>query len=133
MPAAGELINEARQHLDSADKIADDDPLLGIGACHDAARKAITAHLRAEGYRVTSEAGAHRTVIEYAAVALTGIVTEDDIDALNQLRRDRHTAEYGELASRTITPARVHDAIVLVNRITNAVAATLAGSSGGRK
>ncbi len=123
------FINEARRHAASAAKIGDDDPVLGIGACHDAARKAITAHLRAGGYRVSNAAGAHRTVIEYAEVALPDVVSQDDLNDLDFLRRDRHIAEYGDFASRTITPDRVHDALALANRITNAVAATLAAKN----
>ncbi len=127
MAAAGDLIAEARRHLVSAGHIVDDDPVLGIGACHDAARKAITAHIRARGYRVTNNAGAHKIVIDYATIVLNDIISADDATELDYLRRDRHTAEYGDFASRTITPARVRQAIGLGARITTAVADTLAG------
>lgn len=90
MPAAGDLVNRARMHLRSAGLIADNDPTLAMSACHDAARQAISAHMRATGYRATAEAGAHRLVIEYASVVLAGVISEDDVVALDELRRDRH-------------------------------------------
>lgn len=126
MAAAGEMINRARAHLHSAGLIADSDPTLAISACHDAARQAITAHMRAAGYRVAAEAGAHRLVIEYAEVALAGVIGNDDVIALDDLRRDRHTAEYGDFASRAITVDRAHDALTLATRVVNAIASELA-------
>lgn len=126
MEAAGDLINRARRHLRSARKLAAEDPTLGLSACHDAARQAVTAHLRAAGYRVSSEAGAHRTVVEYATVALTGLMSDADLSALDGLRRDRHTAEYGEFAERSIDENRVMDAIALGERLVSAVSKNLA-------
>lgn len=99
MPAAGEMINRARTHLRSASTIAATDPTLALSACHDAARQAISAHMRAGGYRVANETGAHRTVIEYAEAVLAGVISGDDRVALDDLRRDRHTAEYGDFGA----------------------------------
>jgi len=126
MAAAGDLINLARKHLRSAALIAEDDPTLSVAACHDAARQGITAHLRAAGYRVANEAGAHRLVIDYASIALASVVNDEDLAALDELRRDRHTAEYGDFASRAITTGRATNAIELVTRIVDAVATSLA-------
>ncbi|MGH9029599.1 MAG: HEPN domain-containing protein [Acidimicrobiales bacterium] len=109
----------------AAQLIALDDPTLSVVACHDAARQAISAHLRALGYRVTSQAGAHRLVIEYAQAALADVVDHDDLVALDELRRDRHTAEYGEFASRAIAPERADSAISLATRVVDAVARAL--------
>ena len=49
MAAAGERLSDARRHVRSARRLADDDPTLGMSACHDAIRKAITAHMTAAG------------------------------------------------------------------------------------
>jgi hypothetical protein len=54
MAAAGEMINQARTHLRSAATIAGTDPTLAVSACDDASRQAITAHMRASGYRVAN-------------------------------------------------------------------------------
>ena len=40
---------------------------LAVSACHDAIRKAITAHLVASGLRPRGGDGAHRIVLRYAA------------------------------------------------------------------
>jgi hypothetical protein len=66
MAAAGERINDARRHVRSARRLADDDPTLAIAACHDAIRKAITAHMTAAGLRPRGGEGAHRKVLDYA-------------------------------------------------------------------
>ena len=44
-----------------------DDMTLAVSACHDAIRKAITAHLVASGLRPRGGDGAHRIVLRYAA------------------------------------------------------------------
>ncbi|WP_420444948.1 hypothetical protein [Candidatus Poriferisodalis sp.] len=44
MGAAGERLNDARRHVRSARILAEDDTTLAIAACHDAIRKAVTAH-----------------------------------------------------------------------------------------
>lgn len=126
MPAAGDMITRARAHLRSADAITKTDPTLAISACHDAARQAVAAHMRAFGYRVANEAGAHRLAIEYSRMVLADVITADDATALDELRRDRNTAEYGDFASRSITPARAREALRLATRVVNAVAVALA-------
>lgn len=126
MAAAGEMINRARAHVRSAGLIAAADPTLAVSACHDAARQAISAHLRAAGYRVANEAGAHRLIVEYAETVLAGLISQKDVLALDDLRRDRHTAEYGDFASRSITAETANEAAVLATRVVNAVAGALA-------
>lgn len=129
MAAAGEMINRARAHVRSADMIAGTDPTLAVSACHDAARQAISAHLRAAGYRVANEAGAHRLIVEYAEIVLAGVVSERDVLALDDLRRDRHTAEYGDFASRSITADTANEAVSLATRVVDAVATALANQA----
>lgn len=129
MGAAGEMINRARTHLRSADLIAGTDAPLAISACHDAARQAIAAHMRASGYRVSTEAGAHRFVVEYAEVVLASTISSEDTDALDHLRRDRHTVEYGDFASRTITEKRARAALALATRVVDAIALELSKAS----
>ena len=52
-------LDVARRHIASAEKIMDDDPTLAFTALYDAIRKAIAAHMRSRGYRVTRGLGAH--------------------------------------------------------------------------
>jgi ornithine cyclodeaminase/alanine dehydrogenase-like protein (mu-crystallin family) len=126
MAAAGEMVNRARTHLRSAAAIADTDPTLALTACHDAARQAIAAHMRASGYRAANQAGAHRFVVEYAEIVLAAVIETDDAEALDVLRRDRHTAEYGDFASRVIKEQRARDALAVATRVVNAIASALA-------
>ena len=49
MGAAGERLNDARRHVRSARILAEDDTTLAIAACHEAIRKAVTAHMAAKG------------------------------------------------------------------------------------
>jgi hypothetical protein len=129
MNAAGERINEARRHIRSARVLAGDDPTLAIAACHDAVRKAITAHMVASGLRPRSGDGAHPLVLGYAKIVLTGIITPSDLREADDLRRDRALAEYGDFAPGRFGSPQVEVAAALAERIVNAVADELAGRS----
>lgn len=126
MSAAGELLNRARRHVKSAEALAEDDPTLALTASHDAATQALSAHLRAAGYRVKAVPGAHRLIIDYAAIALRHRVADSDLSAVDHLRRDRHTAEYGDYATSKIGPQQAKDAAALAARVLRAVSADLA-------
>lgn len=54
------------------------------------------------------------------------MISGEDAAALDDLRRDRHTAEYGDFASRSITVERANEAVLLATRVVNAVATVLA-------
>jgi hypothetical protein len=129
MAAAGERINDARRHVSSADVLADRDPTLAISACHDAIRKAITAHMAAHGLRPRGGDGAHRIVGQYARHELGGLVAESDLDDADNIRRDRGIAEYGDFASRKINAEHVRAAAEVAGRIVDAVASALAAQS----
>jgi len=63
-------LDEATAHLTSSAALAATDPALAYVALYDAARKAITAHMQANGYRPTNRTGAHQAVGLYAETAL---------------------------------------------------------------
>lgn len=127
MAAAGTRINDARATVKAVRKVQADAPSFAIAGCHDAARKSITAHMVATGYRPKKGDGAHRIVIEYARHVLGHVITDDDLDALDGLRRDRGDAEYGDFAQQRFDQAHLDQAADLAERIVNAVAADLAG------
>jgi hypothetical protein len=57
----------ARRHIAAAAEIAELDPTLAFTGLYDAMRKAIQAHMRANGYRVSKgTGGGHRKTGEYA-------------------------------------------------------------------
>jgi hypothetical protein len=86
------LLAQARQHLDSAQTIAEPDPAGAYQLLYDAARKALAAVLENEGLRATSRGG-HIVVREAVSAQLDpplgGILRPFD-----RLRRRRNQAEY---------------------------------------
>ena len=134
MAAAGDRVNDARRHVQSARRLGDDDPTLAMSACHDAIRKAITAHMAAAGLRPRSGEGAHRIVLEYARHQLGNVIAESDLDDADGIRRDRGLAEYGDFASRQLTPDHIRASASVAERIVNTVARVIAsqGQAGSR-
>ncbi|MDP9441818.1 MAG: HEPN domain-containing protein [Actinomycetota bacterium] len=126
MAAAGDRVNDARRHVRSARALADDDTPLAMAACHDAIRKAITAHMLANGLRPRGGEGAHRIVLEYARAQLGDVINEDDLEEAKEIRQDRSLAEYGDFPSRQIDGNHVRAAAEVAERIVNAVAEALA-------
>ena len=62
-----------------------------MAACHDAIRKAITAHMLANGLRPRGGEGAHRIVLDYARSQLADLVDEDDLE---ETRRSAKTERW---------------------------------------
>ncbi|CAN5503273.1 hypothetical protein BH24ACT4_BH24ACT4_07480 [soil metagenome] len=91
---AGDLLTRAKHHVESAKRLAVDDPTLAIAACHDAIRKAIDAHAGARGYRIENRPGHHKTVLDYARHELADLVGPEEVDEADRLRVRRHKAEY---------------------------------------
>jgi hypothetical protein len=102
MAAAGDRVNDARQHVRSARLLADDDTPLAMAACHDAIRKSITAHMLANGLRPRGGEGAHRIALDYARTQLADVIDESDLDEAKEIRQDRSLAEYGDFPSRQL-------------------------------
>lgn len=127
MAAAGERITDARQHVVSAQSLADSDPTLGMTACHDAIRKAITAHMEAAGLKPKDGDGAHRIVLEYAEHELVGDIEAEDLIEARRIRQDRGIAEYGQFARRQISAEQVRESAIVAECIVRAVAQKLAG------
>jgi hypothetical protein len=86
----------------------------------DAIRKPITAHMAALGHRPRAGEAAHRIVLDYARHRLDGVLTADQINDADAIRRDRGLAEvslggpldFGTLR-RTQTPATATDSGVV--------------------
>jgi hypothetical protein len=69
--AAHALLERAKRHLGTAERELDLDPDGAYSLLYDAARKAVTAHMLASGWRVRSgRPGAHESVALYAEAAL---------------------------------------------------------------
>jgi hypothetical protein len=74
--------------------LAKSDPTLAYVALYDAARKAITAHMQAHGYRAANRAGAHQAVGLYAESAFAAGAAVSHIRAFDRMRQIRNRSEY---------------------------------------
>ena len=92
--AAWTRIDEAKTHLESSAGLAKTDPALAYVALYDAARKAITAHMQARGYRATNRPGAHHAVALYAETTLVRAAAVPHIRAFDRMRQIRNRSEY---------------------------------------
>jgi len=131
--AIQEWINDASRHLRSATRLADDDPRLAYAACHDAIRKALTGLLAQRGLRPKGGEGGHVRIIEWGAIALAADVDGDILDALDLIRRQRHVAEYGELAGQVIGTPEVVEAVRVAEQVVTAAKTLLKRQSPGRR
>ncbi len=91
-------LDVARRHIVSAEKIMVDDATLAFMALYDAIRKAIAAHMRSRGYRVTRGPGAHAKTGEYALAALDHLGIASHLDEFDTLRDLRNQSEYEVLS-----------------------------------
>lgn len=96
-------------------------------ATRDLERKALSGHLAATGLRARGGEGAHRIVIDYARHRLGNVLSQDDLADIDDVRKDRALAEYGEFASRKLTADHVRTAADLADRVVSAIATLLAG------
>jgi HEPN domain len=89
---ATELIDQARKHVASAQRITDDDPAGALQLLYDAARKALCAILENQGLRPTSRGG-HIAVLEAVSAQLDPPMGKA-LRPFDRLRRQRNDAEY---------------------------------------
>lgn len=111
--SAASMLEEAQLHLMSADQIMTLDPTGAYSLLYDAARKAVAAHMLANGYRAaSSKPGAHAAVVSYAAAALRSSGFAELVRHFDRMRRTRHRAEYesaiigSQQLERDLTKAR---------------------------
>lgn len=87
-------LERAEQHLVTAATLVGQDNEVAYGSLYDAARKAITAHMLAQGLRARATGGAHEAVGVYGVERVadpTGSINE-----FQQLRRRRNRSEYDD-------------------------------------
>jgi hypothetical protein len=113
---ATKWLEDARRHIDAAQKIADLDPSGAYVLAYDAARKSVAAALLISGHRVRSRPGAHQALARYADHLATQ-VHEPALERFDRLRRNRNRSEYG---SRTFGQAEVSQAIEIAQAIRTA-------------
>lgn len=106
--AAWLRLDEAKTHLVSCASLTGSDPSLAYVALYDATRKAITALMQANGYRVANRLGAHHTVGLYAEATLA--VASPHVRAFDRMRQVRNRSEYAHqpITNRLLTTDLEH-------------------------
>ncbi|HLE98810.1 MAG TPA: HEPN domain-containing protein [Gaiellaceae bacterium] len=115
-------IDVARRHIASAETIMANDSTLAFTALYDAMRKAIAAHMRSRGYRVTRGPGAHAKAGAYALAALDHLDIGSHLDEFDALRDLRNQSEYEAL---NVDVEEVRNALEHVSVIVEAIAGDL--------
>ena len=116
-------LDQAARHLDSASKLAADDPAMALEAIHQACRKGLVAHLLAAGWRPAGS-NKHALMTDYGVVALAPYVTEDELLGLDIIRRFRNTTDYDN-PSRTLAVQQLQGLVTLARRYHDAIATNL--------
>jgi hypothetical protein len=118
--AAQSRLITAQRHLVTAKSLVDVDTEMAYCALYDAARKAATAHMLANGFRAPAKPGAHETVGLYAAEKIAD--PSGSMGQFQRMRRRRNKAEYDDIV---LGAQDVEADLVHARNIVNAVAAEL--------
>ncbi len=111
-------LGQARLHVESAAEIAERDPVAAFAIGYDAIRKALSAHMRNRGYRVTRGKGRHARTGRYAIAAIDDARVEEHLEAFDELRQLRNQSAYDALL---LDHNDVTDALARADAIINAV------------
>lgn len=103
------LLERARRHVASAATLRADDPDQAFTSAYDAARKALSACLAAQGLRSTSRGG-HLAVYDAAAAQFVPPMGAT-IKPFDWMRRTRNDSEYPDLDTPEISVDDVDEAI----------------------
>jgi len=95
--AARRELATAKQHLESAERISEDDQTGALAMAYEAARKAIGSHMRANGLRVAGNEGAHARTGEYGLAAFDDPGLAEHFRAFDRIRRLRNRTQYDAL------------------------------------
>jgi hypothetical protein len=119
---AADLLQQARKHVASAARIADDDPAGSFQLLYDAARKALWAVLENQGLRPTSRGG-HMRCSRQCRLSSTRRWAKF-CAPFDRLRRQRNKAEYPPQDAPSLTAedvirdiAKVEDILDIAVRV----------------
>lgn len=113
--AARLLIQEARRHLSSAERIAEDDPQGAYVLAYDAARKAMAAVYEAQGLRATAKGG--HVVLHDAATAQFEPPLGHLFRPFNRMRHRRNQVEYASTENVEVSAEEVLEDVVRARRL----------------
>lgn len=121
--AARRNLVAAEAHLRTAETVASVDSTGAFTLAYDAMRKAIVAHMGANGFRVTGRPGAHERTGRYARAALDEHGIDEHLARFDDLRRLRNKTEYEAVI---VAEGTVVDAVAHARAIVEAVQRDLA-------
>jgi hypothetical protein len=98
LSAARRLVDSATRHLASAATVAHDDPEAAFATSYDAARKACSALLEAQGLRATTRGG-HIAVRDGVTAQFGELSGAAALRPFDRLRRRRNDIEYSSDAN----------------------------------
>jgi hypothetical protein len=124
---ADRLIKQARAHMESADRVCDDDPDGGYALAYDAARKALTAILENQGIRSTTRGG-HVAVFEAVRAQLDPPMGTK-LRPFDRIRRQRNAVEYLSTDVPQLTSVDVREDIRKVEEMVDLATGVLDGMS----
>ncbi len=104
------LMDDARRHLASAARLANDDPAGAFQLTYDAARKACSALLAVQGLRATSRGG-HIAVRDVVRAQFGSGRRGKPLQELDAMRRRRKDAEYPQDSGDAIDAEEVGDVL----------------------
>lgn len=115
-------LRAARAHLSGVPLVTDVDPVGAFSLAYDAIRKALVAHMRANGFRVRSGEGAHFHTGRYGLAALSGHGADDALRAFDSLRSLRNRSEYrGALVTEADVDAAAGHAATVVDLVASEI------------
>jgi hypothetical protein len=112
---ARRLVDSATRHLASAATLADDDPEAAFATSYDAARKACSALLEAQGLRTTTRGG-HIAVRDAVTAQFGDLSGGEALRPFDRLRRRRNDIEYPSDAN-PVDGDEVQDALTQARRM----------------
>lgn len=88
-------LERAEQHLTTAASLVDVDNEVAYASLYDAVRKAVTAHMLANGLRALGRPRAHEAVGDYAIARIPD--PSGAVDEFHRLRKRRNRSEYDDM------------------------------------
>ena len=112
---ADRLLDQARRHLDSAEKTCDSDPEGAYGTLYDAGRKSLWAILANQGLRPTNTGG--HLAVYHAVKAQLDPPMGQQLRPFDRMRRQRNDAEYPRVDTPELLPDDIRDDLPKISAI----------------
>jgi hypothetical protein len=121
-----ELINQCGETIAGAEAANTKSAKVAFNAAYDAMRLAVDAHMNATGYRVESGEGGHAHRVRYAELAMSDVLSAEDVAFYRAARAVRHRTEYPQPNEQLqVDTKAANEAIKVAKRFHKAVSGVL--------